>query len=365
METKQVELESITVKEEVQQREDLNMECVEEYAEEIAKGTQFPPLVVFSDGENMFLADGRHRYEAYKLAGVVDVTVIVNEGGLRDAILHAVGANTDHGLRRTNADKRKAVITLLQDEEWKCWSDGVIADRCHVSQPFVSRLRNELTQNGFESASVRIGKDGRAIDVSNIGTKAEGGENDEANPPESESSSEDSIPDPPENQEEQPEDKQESTEKEEVEDKTEEEEKTKDAPESTGDKDLADETEPSSTSSELQDDTSEKESAGANSAADSGDDEESRSDKTAEAEKDVETKDAASSDKGATGDEIIDPRDRRIQELEAIIEEKDQRIRELEERNSYLEDLVAKYATTFGSTGRLAEEPTHMETLIS
>ena len=44
----------------------------------------------------------------------------------------------------SNADKRKAVLTLLEDEEWSKWSDNEIAQKCEVSQPFVSKLRSSL-----------------------------------------------------------------------------------------------------------------------------------------------------------------------------------------------------------------------------
>jgi hypothetical protein len=49
--------------------------------------------------------------------------------------------NTDHGMRRTHADKRKAVMTLLDDFEWEGMANGQIAKHCHVSPSFVSELR--------------------------------------------------------------------------------------------------------------------------------------------------------------------------------------------------------------------------------
>jgi len=33
-------------------------------------------------------------------------------------MLFTISVNADHGLPRSNADKRKAVMTLLQDPEW-------------------------------------------------------------------------------------------------------------------------------------------------------------------------------------------------------------------------------------------------------
>jgi hypothetical protein len=46
-------------------------------------------------------------------------------------------------LRRTNADKRNAVKTLLYDAEWSKWSDREIARRCGVSSEFVHKSRRE------------------------------------------------------------------------------------------------------------------------------------------------------------------------------------------------------------------------------
>ena len=47
-------------------------------------------------------------------------------------------------MRRTNEDKRRAVLRLLTDAEWGAWSDREIARRCALSQPFVSQLRPSL-----------------------------------------------------------------------------------------------------------------------------------------------------------------------------------------------------------------------------
>lgn len=52
--------------------------------------------------------------------------------------------------RRTNADKRRAVETLLRDEEWKKWSDREIARRCGVDNSFASRVRESLLPNNSD-----------------------------------------------------------------------------------------------------------------------------------------------------------------------------------------------------------------------
>ena len=108
-------------------------DVLSDYGEVIQGGGSLPPLTVFFDAQHYWLADGFHRLKAYKSQNVREVEAEVKQGSKRDAILYAVGANASHGLRRTNADKRHAVETLLKDDEWSGWADREIARRCGVS----------------------------------------------------------------------------------------------------------------------------------------------------------------------------------------------------------------------------------------
>jgi len=136
-----------------QPRMSLNESTVAEYQEALTDGAKMPPVTVFHDGVDYWLADGFHRFFAHKNIGALDVQAEVHQGTKRDAILHSVGANASHGLRRTNDDKRKAAMTLLEDSEWGKWSDREIARVCGVSNDFVSRLRKEsLSSNDSKAA---------------------------------------------------------------------------------------------------------------------------------------------------------------------------------------------------------------------
>lgn len=127
-----------------QTRSEINHFVVNEYAELMQAGVKFPPVEVVFDGENYWLVDGFHRHHAAAQAEVETLEAIVRDGTHRDAILAAAKANATHGLRRTNADKKRAALVLLNDSEWKQWSDNAIAEACCVSQPFVSKIRAEL-----------------------------------------------------------------------------------------------------------------------------------------------------------------------------------------------------------------------------
>lgn len=145
-----------------QARAELNQEIVAEYAEAILAGANFPPVTVFFDGSTYYLADGFHRYMANKKAGSPGINADVVNGTLREAILHSLSVNNEHGLRRTNADKRKAVMTMLQDFEWTDWSDREIAKWCKVGHPLVGRIRDEL---GGGTEKVKFERGGKVIEM--------------------------------------------------------------------------------------------------------------------------------------------------------------------------------------------------------
>ncbi len=134
-------LKDITLDADLQVRQNIHDEAVNEYTETLREGGKLPPVTVFHDGSRYLLADGWHRYFAHKKAGLADVEVSIIKGSKRDAILYAVGANDTHGVRRTIADKRNAVAKMLDDMEWSELSDREIAKRCHVSHVFVGQMR--------------------------------------------------------------------------------------------------------------------------------------------------------------------------------------------------------------------------------
>lgn len=136
-------LELIKIDGGTQSRATLNDQVVSEYAEAIKAGATFPPIVVFYDGKKHWLADGFHRFHAYQKAGRSKVAADIRQGTRRDAILHSVGANETHGLRRTRDDKRRAVLTLLNDAEWAAKPERWIATTANVSHTYVQKIRAE------------------------------------------------------------------------------------------------------------------------------------------------------------------------------------------------------------------------------
>ena len=146
-----IALDDINISGGTQPRAEIDDGLVSEYAEAMVSGQEFPPVIAFYDGVSYWLADGFHRTHAAGRikAGTIDAEV--HKGTQRDAVLFSVGANSSHGKRRTNADKRKAVMTLLEDEEWGQWSNREIARKCAVAESSVRNYRADLTAKDAQS----------------------------------------------------------------------------------------------------------------------------------------------------------------------------------------------------------------------
>jgi hypothetical protein len=62
---------------------------------------------------------------------------------MKDALMFAAGANSSHGLRRSNLDKRRAVEMCLKDPEISQLTRQEIADICHVTKRTVQKIANQ------------------------------------------------------------------------------------------------------------------------------------------------------------------------------------------------------------------------------
>ena len=146
-------IDTITVDTRAQSRAEIDMGLVAEYAELMRDGVIFPPLTVLNDGSTHWLSEGFHRIAAYREAGILIIPCIVKPGGLREAILLSVGSNANHGKRRSNADKRRAVELLLKDECWASWSDSAIAKQCAVDHKTVASVRESYLGKSQDAPS--------------------------------------------------------------------------------------------------------------------------------------------------------------------------------------------------------------------
>lgn len=132
-----------------QVRKKLDRETIDQYTEDMQNGHIFPRLIVFAEdgGDRYILADGFHRHHAYVNAEIGQCPVEVHQGGLHEALMYALQANDEHGLRRSNADKRNAVEIALKDPEISALQVLEIADICRVNERTVRRIRDDMDLN--------------------------------------------------------------------------------------------------------------------------------------------------------------------------------------------------------------------------
>jgi N6-adenosine-specific RNA methylase IME4 len=168
----EIPLDQLVTSEGTQPRDEMDVALVAQYAEEMERGDQFPPIEVVETPDGKFIVtDGFHRKSAAIKAGLDTFTCKVEQGDLEYARWVSLSANATHGKRRTRADKRRAIKRAL-----KGWgtekSDNQIAQHVGCSQPTVSKYRKELENDPTSKiykSDEREGADGRTIDTSNIG----------------------------------------------------------------------------------------------------------------------------------------------------------------------------------------------------
>ncbi len=157
-----------------QPRLQLDSMAIHEYAESMADGSVFPPVVAFYDGADYWLADGFHRLHAAQQLGLADIAADVKQGTLQDAQWNSYSVNQAHGLRRSNEDKRRAVESALCHEYAKKYSDRELARHIGVTHPFIAKLR-VLSGNDYQidDRTRVITRNGNTYEMNttNIGTR--------------------------------------------------------------------------------------------------------------------------------------------------------------------------------------------------
>lgn len=134
----QVKLSEIRIDGGTQQRP-INDEWIDHLVEHL---DSLPPVLLFTDGKDRWLADGFHRYHAFARAKKTTIEATVKKGTQQDAKEYSWGCNNEHGLPRTMADKRNCVLAALADKKWCQETSRKIATVCNVSHTFVDKIRN-------------------------------------------------------------------------------------------------------------------------------------------------------------------------------------------------------------------------------
>lgn len=159
MKTETITLSQVRTDANMQIRAAIDEATVTQYAELMTENITMPPIVVFGDGNQYILADGFHRLLAAARNDFLTIEAEIYPGTRADALRYALSANSTHGLRRTNADKRRSVELALA--EWPKLSDRELSRVCAVSVNFVGDVRRQLSSDDSCEPSKRIGADGK------------------------------------------------------------------------------------------------------------------------------------------------------------------------------------------------------------
>jgi len=136
----------------IQTRYRLDKATVADYEEAMRRGDKFPPLEVMAEmgSSSYYLWDGQHRIAAAKRIGKDSFMCHIRRGEKSDALRMALGANAAHGLRRSNADKRKCVLLAMNAVEYDDLSMRSMGELCNVSRMLVSDIKQEFLEKGKE-----------------------------------------------------------------------------------------------------------------------------------------------------------------------------------------------------------------------
>jgi hypothetical protein len=171
---KKLNLLTIKIDGGTQARVSLNQDVVKEYAESMREGDVFPPVTVFFDGSDYWLADGFHRYFATKANAFTSIEADIKNGTLDDATLFAFSANSKRGLSMTFEDNRNIIYAMLRHPEWSKWTNTAIAKHIGVSSMTVGRVKATMEKKDDEPTVKKfIDKSGNeaTVDTSKLKTK--------------------------------------------------------------------------------------------------------------------------------------------------------------------------------------------------
>jgi hypothetical protein len=136
----------------------IDKEARARYARAMEAGAEFPPVVVFYDGTDYWLADGYIRVSAARQLALPSIAADVRMGDRRDATLYAMGANVPKELPRSRDDVRRVVAKMLQDPEWGTWPAEDIARHCGVRKSYVKSIEKGLRGSARTDESTGSGE---------------------------------------------------------------------------------------------------------------------------------------------------------------------------------------------------------------
>lgn len=137
--TRNLATELLVLDSRLQCRTEVPQAIIDEYRDCWKNQVKFPPVQVYQVDDEFLVTDGFCRVMAATIAGKSRVPCEVHQGTFNDALRAACGANSQHGLRRSNADKKRAATIAITN--FPELSSREIAEICGVSHSYIQAMR--------------------------------------------------------------------------------------------------------------------------------------------------------------------------------------------------------------------------------
>lgn len=162
-----VSIDLIGTMAEIQTREAISEQTVEDYKHAVENNEPLPPIDVayIGPGGGPVVISGHHRLMAHEAAGHDKITCDAHYEirNVAAALEFATKANREHGLRPSLKDRQRTLRLWMQHKRLFDKSDRSIAKAVGVDHKTVAALREKLAATGeIPSSTKRIGADGKA-----------------------------------------------------------------------------------------------------------------------------------------------------------------------------------------------------------
>lgn len=151
-----------------------DVKIIDEYAQLMRDGVEFPPISVRQDGMDYWPSDGFQRIQAANLAGLSEIRAEIRPGTREDAQWDSYAANATHGMRRTATETEKVIELALQHPNAKNLTDVSISKHLHVPRTTVQYWRKKLSCQSCQDGCIRTVTRGDCtyeLRVTNLGRK--------------------------------------------------------------------------------------------------------------------------------------------------------------------------------------------------
>lgn len=177
----EIPLADLTIDPRLQKRPELSPEHIEDLKNALKNGdlneNQIDPVDVFQGDDGNLLADGFHRYEVFKSAGILTIAAKIHHGNFEEAEWFACSVNQhrNSALKRDRATIERQIDAALLNPKSKGMSNLAIAEHIGTNEHKVADRRKKLEEQGrLEPSETRIvTRNGKSYEqkVSNIGKR--------------------------------------------------------------------------------------------------------------------------------------------------------------------------------------------------